>query len=182
MGLITVIIYAGLFGVAIFALFFLIRGRIQGKLLAFFVEKDKTLKHFLFAPKGRFFKFAKEDEMYIIDPDCVLLVRYPFGMPKIVQQTIPCLVYARNNPKPLSPEEVSVVPKGLTAKQISSSVNENIIKGIVKGVEEETKVSRIPPWLLPGLSILLMVVLVVMMWSMNAKMTEIFNYIKVIGS
>ena len=161
-------------------IFFAIRKLVQGKILAFFVEKDKALKHRLFRPEGKFFKFKKEDEMYVIDPDCVMLVKYPFGMmiPDFIKQIVPCLIYAKGNPEPLSPANVSVVPKGMTAKQIASAVSEVVVKGIVQGVSEETKVSRFPSWFFPGITILLLVIMALMIYSVSAKVTVMQNSIQ----
>lgn len=173
----VILVYVFLTPVILFILFFAIRAHILGKLLVFFIDKDKTLKYYLFVPGGKIFRFKKDGESYTIDPRCIVLIRYPFGLPSFMQQVVPCLVYAKNNPQPLSPEDISKVPTGLTAKMVESTVSENVIGGIVKSVSEGSKKELFPSWLLPGISILLILVMAVMIYTMNAKMEQVMGYI-----
>ncbi len=178
MNVVYIIVYLAIIVVMIGVGFFSIRARTSGKIVVFLIDKDKTMKNYLFRPQGKLFKFKKDEEAYIINPDSVVLIRYPFGMPKIIQQIVPCLVYAKGNPEALQPGDKSfIMPKGQTSSMVNSVVSENIVKGIIKGVEAENK-KALPAWFLPAVGVFLQIVSLYFLYQMSKGMNVLLEGMK----
>jgi len=153
---------------------FLITGkRLQGRMLVFFVEKNRTFDMKLFKPKARHFTTDKDPGTYLIDTKKVMLVNYPFSGPKFMQRTIPCLIYARGNPEALDPQDITSLPGGSSAEEIARYTDESVIAGIVKATQDEYRKDRVPVWLVGAVLGALMLVMLILIWSMNAKIDSI---------
>jgi len=157
-------------------IFIIVKIRSQGKIIAFFVDKDKGLVYKMFKKRGNWFKFAEapDEEIYFIDTDSVMIVEYPFALPGFLRSPVKCLIYARNNPWPLTPSEVSILPKSLTAKEIASAMDEHVIDDIVRATEGKSG-KRFPEWLLPGITILILAVLAVMIFMNKMDIASVKN-------
>jgi hypothetical protein len=156
-----------------FVMFAVVQRKYKGKLLVFFVEKDKTLSMKVFKPRSRTFKTADGKEEYIIDTNRIMLVDFPFNMPTFLQRTLPCLLYPRGNPEPLDPTQVTILPSGLTAAEIANCTDEGIISGIVKATQESELKSKIPLWLFSAISAALALICLVLIWSLSAKVDHL---------
>ena len=158
---------------AAFMMFAVMKKKYYGKILVFFVEKDKTLTMKVFKPKSRYFKTADGSEQYLIDTDRIMLVDFPFNMPPVLQQTMPCLIYPRGNPEPLDPREVTLLPSGLTASEIANCTDEGIISGIVKATQEADQKKKLPEWFMPGVAAVMTLICLLLVWSMSAKLDHL---------
>lgn len=161
--------------IMLLVIFFMFRNRVIGKFLVFFINPDRTFKSYFLTPKGKYFQFKQDNERYTIDPDKTMLVKYPFGMDnlKFLQQVVPCALYAKGNPQPLDPKDVTVVPKGLTAKMVESTTNENIVAGIIAGVEKLK--SKIPEWVTPLLVFLSAMAILYYIHAVDAKIDRLLG-------
>lgn len=178
--IIEFLIVGGMFLTMVVVSFLIIRAKVQGKIIVFFIEKDKTISYKMFKPKFRLFTFSKrkeDSETYMIDTEKVMLVKFPFVGPGILKQIVPCLIYARNNPEPLDPSNVMVAPKGRTAKEISSVVNEHVIDDIVKATRAEGKKEKIPAWLVSAVCVLLVLIVLVMLFMQRADIAGLKSMI-----
>lgn len=174
------VIVLGLMVCFIVVAFFIIRAKVQGRIVVFFIESNKTMTYRMFKPKHRLFTFTKrkeDEEAYIIDTEKVVLIKFPFVGPGIIKQTVPCLIYARNNPEPLDPSEITLAPKGRTAKEIASIVNENIIDDIVRATKAEMKREKVPAWLISAVCVILVLVVLVMLFMMKSDIGNLKNLI-----
>jgi len=147
-------IFVVLFVIAIlFVIFIAIKFKTKGKILIFFIERDKTMSFRLFKPrhqsfmytKGGLFNKHKEKELYVIDTKRILLVSYPFGGPGFLKQTVPALVYTRNNPDPLDPADINLpARKGdKTSKELSTMFNEKVVDEIARAQAAEGRKEKV---------------------------------------
>jgi len=164
---------------AVFGVFIVIKLRTHNKIMAFFVEKDKGLRYKMFKPQTQLFTFKGKElrEKYYIDPERVMLVQYPFGFPGILQASVKCLIYARNNPEPLSPKDVAVMPKTTTAKALASAMDEHIIDKIVQATEEGRQ-KRMVDWVLPAITIAMVAILAIMMFMQRSQVGHMESMLK----
>jgi len=179
--MIEIVIILGIFLCFIVVAFFIIRAKVQGKIIVFFIEKDKTISYKMFRPRFRLFTFSKrheDSETYMIDTEKVMLVKFPFVGPGIIKQIVPCLIYARNNPEPLDPSAITVAPKGRTAKEISSVVNEHVIDDIVKATRAEGKKEKVPAWLVSAVCVILILVVMVMLFMQRSQISHLQSLIQ----
>lgn len=173
---ISVIVVLGMLAIACFVFFFVNRRRVQDKLVVFFVEKDKTMTYKMFKPTGKYFSLGKRNnktETYMIDTAKVILIKFPFVGPSFMKQTVPCLLYARDNPSPLNPMNIMELPRSKTAKEIASVVNEHVIEDIVRATKDASKKDKVPAWIVAGIAVILCLVILVMIFIMRGDINNI---------
>ena len=173
---ISVIVVLGMLAIACFVFFFVNRRKVQGKLVVFFVEKDKTMTYKMFLPTGKYFSLGKRNnktETYMIDTSKVVLIKFPFVGPSFMKQTVPCLIYARDNPSPLDPTNIMELPRSKTAKEIASVVNEHVIEDIVRATKDASKKDKIPAWIIAGIGVILCLVILVMIFIMRGDINNL---------
>jgi len=139
---ISIIVILGLIGIFIAVFLLVSKSKVQGKTLITIINKDKSINEYLVKLRHNRVKIGckdGEDETYIIDTSRVMGRLYPSFGPRILRNTIPWLVYSRNNPDPLDPSNVTITPKGNTAKEITCMTNESVIEGLTMAARSETK-------------------------------------------
>lgn len=181
-GAVSVILVIALIAIAAFVFFFVSKSKITGKLLVVFIDRDKSLSFKLFKPNGRLFSFGKsrkdKDEVYMIDPDKVMLTKYPFGgIPSFLKQTVSCSIYAKGNPAPLDPSAVTELPKGKTSKEMAAIVSENVVRDIVKATRSSEKKEKIPAWLVSAVCVILVLVVLIMLFMMRSDISNMKSMI-----
>ena len=77
------------------------RHRLAGKMLCFFMEKDKSLVPRLLKVQGPLVKF--KGETYSVNPKRIRSIRYPTGWPASLQTVLPCGLYQRED---FHPEDI----------------------------------------------------------------------------
>jgi len=175
----------GIFVCFVVLSFFIIRAKVQGRIVVFFIESDKTMTYRMFKPKHRLFTLTKrkeDEEAYIIDTEKVVLIKFPFVGPGILKQVVPCLIYARNNPEPLDPSDITLAPKGRTSKEIASIVNENIIDDIVRATRADMKREKIPSWLISIICCILVLISLLMLFMMKSSISHMQSQINTLIS
>jgi len=76
------------------------RQRVKGKLLCYFVKKDKSLVSKLCEVQSDFVVF--EDRAYDVYPDFVRITRFPMGWPAMLQELVPSVLYDEEDAIPLN--------------------------------------------------------------------------------
>ena len=171
----------------VFAVFLVIRIKTHGRIIAFFVDRDRGLLYKVIKKQSNYFKIKDSDEeVYFIDSERTLIVNYPFLLPSPLQTPMKCLIYARNNPWPMSPEEVTMLPKSLTAREIATAMDEHVIDDIVRATEGKTK-KKFSELILPVIIICLVGILAIMVFmqgrdidGMQSRVDHIYNYIEAV--
>jgi len=163
------------------------RMKVKGKVLTFIIGKDKgfsfQLSRKTAGGKLADVKGSDGKELYNIDSNCVMLARYPFTPIPLFQSEIPCLIYKEDVPNPLSPSELQLV-KGITSKELAAAMDEHIIDEIVKATEEGGRKDKLN-WVLPGITILMILILFILVYmmrmdmsGMDSKLSDIHDFVR----
>jgi len=146
-----------------------IRLRARNKILAVIVGRERKGQFRLVKPVGQILPVGRgPEEIYNIDTERIIIVDYPFFLPAFLQVPIPCSVYAQNNPEPMDPDDVTILPKTSTSKQLASFMNEHVIDAIVQATDEGRR-RRIPEWALPAMALLATVIVFFVVYMMQQK-------------
>ncbi len=163
------------------------RMKVKGRILTFIIGKDKGFS-FQLSRKTAGGKLAdvkgtNGKELYNIDSNCVMYAKYPFTPIPFLQTEIPCLIYKEDSPTPLSPSELQIA-KGITSKELAAAMDEHIIDEIVKATEEGGGKEKLQ-WVLPGITILILVIVFGLLYMMKADMAgydaqldKIYEYVR----
>ena len=116
-------------------IFFWNQNRTAGKVLAFILEEDKSVKISLYSIRGDFVLVG--DEGYYIFPDRVRLTRYPGGWPTMLQQIVPVVLYNRGDAEPLDWNKL--IKRTVSATEVGSAMEPEWLKNIVRGAREGSK-------------------------------------------
>jgi len=155
------------------ALILIMRQKVVGKMLCFFLEEDKSIRAKLLKVKGDFVPF--EGEAYLVKAERVRLIRYPMGWPSILQQTIPASQYHRGQVDPQNWIDLS--QKGVSATEVGAVLEPTWMANIVRGIQQKdskTRLEKAMPLItigLGGLSLILIYVVV-------TKINEISSLLK----
>ena len=182
------IIILALISIGGFAFFFVNRAKAKGRFLAIVLDRGKKAKFVTFVPNGNLFTFSKghgrrktDDETYIIDAGKVVLVRYPFSGPDFLKSDMPCSIYSKNNPEALDPADVTVLPKGRTAKDVASVLDETVLRNVVKAGAASGKKEKIPAWIVSAVCVCLVLIVLVVLYMMYMKMSGMQASINMLG-
>lgn len=172
--------------VAILAAILVLRIRLKGKIIAFIVERNKTVSHSVFKPEHNFFRTHNKGEKYHINTDSVVFMDYPLGVPSIFRVPMPCLFYPRDHTEPLNPDDMTLSilsemsnakkkgKKLLNATETEFATRKEVVKNIVVATGEEMK-SRIPTWLIPAILVVLVLILGLLIWGINGKIDSLIS-------
>lgn len=123
-------------------IFFIYKAKVAGKVIAEFYRNDGTKQSVLVSPSNKV--FSHKGGKYVIEPTSSFIVRYPYGLPKWLNQPVPSFTYMADYPYPLKPELVKIKPlskEGLTtfvaaegsSEIVEAATNAMTITNIVKG-------------------------------------------------
>ena len=101
--------------------------KVKGKILCFFVRKDKSVLGQLCSLRSDFVIF--QDRAYDIYPDLVRVARFPMGWPSILQEAIPCSLYDEEDAIPLDWINLGEVKE--RSMNLRSALDENWVKKLV---------------------------------------------------
>lgn len=109
------------------------RQRVKGKILCYFVRKDKSLLGRLCELRSDFVIF--EDRAYDIYPDLVRVARFPMGWPAVFQELVPCALYDEEDAIPL--DWIQLDNRLERSMNLRSALDENWIKKLVHEAASE---------------------------------------------
>ena len=161
-----------------------VRAKVKNKMLVFVINHDKVIQSHLVRPEGRTVQIENgrsgHRETYIVDTDRVCSSYYPF-MPilPLTQSLIPTMMFSENNPEPMDPTTVSIIPKKgmITSRLLSSAVSDNIIEEITNATDDNygkvSKVQKLALALTAGTAVLLILVTIILF----REITKVLDYV-----
>lgn len=105
-----------------------VRKKVQGKVVAIFVEPNRqTTEELIPIDESGIIRsdHGDGDEEYIIVPRKSFWSKWPKGFPVWMQESVPTLLFMRNNPEPFDPDLVKTV---ITAKTLKYITDEKMLK------------------------------------------------------
>lgn len=149
----------------IFGRYLIVKAKLDGKMMILMIERNRTVILRLGKVKENLVEIQTKQgkEIYHIDASKVISAEYPMTGLKVLRHRVPCLMYARDNPEPLDPMTVTILGKGITAKEMGSAMDEHIIDEIVRATEEERKTS-IGSMVIPLATLAVIVVVLGLLW------------------
>lgn len=99
-----------------------VRKKVQGKAVAIFIEPNRQTSEELIEVNEEGILKSKHgdgDEEYLIVPQKAFWSKWPKGFPVWMQESVPTLLFMRNNAEPFDPNHVKTVITGKTLKYIT---------------------------------------------------------------
>ncbi len=143
------------------------RHKTVGKMVCFFLEKDKSIRAKLLTVEGDWVRLGKET--YQVVPERVRLIKYPMGWPSILQQTVPASQYQRTKATPL--DWVDLSQKGASAIEVGAVMEPTWFAHLVRGHQDQdkkTKLEKMFPLLALALGGLTLVMIYILLTKLNA--------------
>ena len=137
------------------------RSRVKGKLLCYFVRKDKSLMGKLCALENDFVIF--EDRAYDVYPDLVRITRFPAGWPAMLQELVPSSLYDEEDAIPL--DWIDLYNRLERSMNLRSALEENWVRKLVHEAATEgtggfrINWRKILPMVLIGIGVIGLIVL-----------------------
>jgi len=103
------------------------RQRVKGKILCYFIRKDKSILAKLCELKSDFVVF--QDRAYDIYPDFVRVARFPHGWPAMFQELVPSALYDEEDAIPL--DWIRLDNRLERSMNLKSALDENWVKKLV---------------------------------------------------
>lgn len=103
------------------------RRRVKGRMLCYFVRKDKSVIGTLCELRNDFVIFG--DRAYDVYPDFVRVARFPSGWPAILQELVPCSLYDEEDAVPLN--WISLDNRLERAMELKAALDENWLRKLV---------------------------------------------------
>lgn len=104
------------------------RQRVKGKVLCYFVKKDKSVLGKLCEMKSDFIIY--EDRAYDVYPDFVRVAKFPMGWPAFLQELVPCCLYDEEDAIPL--DWINLDNRLERAMELRAALDENWLKKLVR--------------------------------------------------
>ena len=118
----------GFVAVTMFFTMLWVRRKVQGKVVAHFIETNRqTTEELLPIDESGIIKskHGDGDEEYLIIPKKSFWSKWPKGFPVWMQESVPTLLFIRNNAEPFDPEQIQTV---ITAKTLKYITDEKMLK------------------------------------------------------
>jgi hypothetical protein len=118
----------GFVAVTMFFTMLWVRRKVQGKVVAHFIESNRqTTEELLPIDESGIIKskHGDGDEEYLIVPKKSFWSKWPKGFPVWMQESVPTLLFMRNNAEPFDPEQIETV---ITAKTLKYITDEKMLK------------------------------------------------------
>ena len=103
------------------------RQRTKGKILCYFVRKDKSILGMLCELKHDFIVF--EDRAYDVYPDFIRVARFPMGWPAMLQELVPAALYDEEDAIPL--DWITLDNRLERSMNLRSALEENWVRKLV---------------------------------------------------
>lgn len=110
-----------------FLIIFWNKNRLKGKMVCYFLRKDKSLVPALCKLKDAFVLWG--ERAYDIYPDYVRVTRFPMGWPSFMQELVPTCLYDEENAIPL--DWLSLEPAKEGSMKLRAALDENWMKKLV---------------------------------------------------
>lgn len=146
------------------------RQRVKGKLLCFFVRKDKSVMGSLCELRSDFVIFR--ERAYDVYPDFIRVAKFPMGWPAMFQEVVPAALYDEEDAIPL--DWVNLDNRLERSMNLRSALDENWIRKLVHEAATEGGGSKIN-WrkIIPIALIILGVIGLVVMLAMKGCGTPV---------
>lgn len=118
----------GFVAVTMFFTMLWVRRKVQGKVVAYFIETNRqTTEELLPIDESGIIKskHGDGDEEYLIVPKKSFWSKWPKGFPVWMQESVPTLLFMRNNAEPFDPEQPQTI---ITAKTLKYITDEKMLK------------------------------------------------------
>ena len=109
------------------------RQRCKGKMLCFFLRKDKSVQTVLCLLWNDFVLY--QERAYDVYPDFVRLSRFPMGWPPFLQELVPAALYLEEDGIPL--DWVTLDQRKVRAMELKSALDENFFRKMVHETAQE---------------------------------------------
>ena len=103
------------------------RQRVKGRMLCYFIRKDKSLSPKLCELVSDFVIFG--DRAYDVYPDFVRLTRFPMGWPAMLQELVPTSLYDEEDAIPL--DWINLANRLESSMNLRSALEENWVQKLV---------------------------------------------------
>lgn len=103
------------------------RQRVKGKMLCYFIRKDKSVVGKLCELKSSFVIWR--DRAYDVYPDFVRVARFPMGWPAFLQELVPASLYDEEDALPR--DWISLEPPKEGSLSLRAALEENWVKKLV---------------------------------------------------
>lgn len=129
-----VILLAMLCIMPLFVIFY-IRKKVRGKMLCYFIRKDRSLVGSLCELKNDFVYW--NNRAYDVYPDLVRLQRYPAGpmIPSFMQEIVPCSLYMEEYADPM--DWVDLNKSGPRSMELEAALEENFFRKMIHETSAE---------------------------------------------
>jgi len=115
------------------------RQRVKGRMLCYFVKKDKSLVSKLCELQNDFVIF--EDRAYDVYPDFVRITRFPMGWPAFLQELVPSVLYDEEDAIPL--DWIDLDNRLERSMNLRSALEENWVRKLVHEAATEGQGTRL---------------------------------------
>lgn len=118
----------GFVAVTMFFTMLWVRRKVQGKVVAFFIETNRqTTEELIPIDESGIIKskHGDGDEQYLIVAKKSFWSKWPKGFPVWMQESVPSFLFMRNNAEPFDPEQIETV---ITAKTLKYITDEKMLK------------------------------------------------------
>jgi len=115
------------------------RQRVKGRMLCYFVKKDKSLVPKLCELQSDFVIF--EDRAYDVYPDFVRITRFPMGWPAFLQELVPSVLYDEEDAIPL--DWIGLDNRLERSMNLRSALEENWVRKLVHEAATEGQGTRL---------------------------------------
>lgn len=109
------------------------RHRVKGKVLCYFVKKDKSVEGSLCEMRDDFVIYA--NRAYDMYPDFVRVARFPMGWPAFLQELVPCCLYNEEDAIPL--DWINLDSARERAMELRAALDENWLRKLVVEAAKE---------------------------------------------
>ena len=103
------------------------RSRVKGRMLCYFIKKDKSLVGKLCQLQSDFVIY--EDRAYDVYPDFIRITRFPMGWPAMLQELVPSALYDEEDAIPL--DWIDLDNRLERSMNLRSALEENWVRKLV---------------------------------------------------
>ncbi|KKN33910.1 hypothetical protein LCGC14_0799030 [marine sediment metagenome] len=152
---------------------FWIRRKVVNKIYAYFIEPNRQITRELIPVAGSDKVTSKDGGDYMISPARTMWSKWPPGLPTWAQETVPTLLYSRNNVEPFDPANREAI---ITAQSLRAITDEGMLRATWKDAHEAANEGKIlgrnwTTWMILG-NLLVTAGLAFMLWLVFDTQSE----------
>jgi hypothetical protein len=175
----------GMLAFFVFGTMLWVRRQVQGKIVGIFIEPNRQTTEELIPidSSGKIrSKHGEKDKEYLLVPKKSFWSKWPKGFPVWMQETVPTLLYVRNNAEPFDPEDMKSVISSRTLRYITDP---EMLRATWKDAASAIGVSPSnlkSPVMVMGIILGgLIIVLGIFMFVIFQKLTELDSFVRSIA-